>query len=518
MQRKHLLVLGVLVAALGFLTLPAAGLASGASLTWSPNSYDFMSVLPGQSASHTFMLTNSSASSISSSGMLSISLSGSGAAAYSITSNTCSGVALGRGKSCSVTVRFAPTTPAQSSYPAALVATGKKPAGGNATASLSGSAIRAPGLTLTKDNDANHDGTYSDTENVPTSAVYSYTVTYKLTISDSATSSAATITSISDNKVAAPLRSASTTDLDCADLIGIQIASGGTTTCFYDKTFTDGNTAQVVNTASVTLSNSVGSDSKTDTSTVNFPPQVDASVAFVQRSSVYGDANSGDFTLHNGGATAETVVVNVIYGEFNLGSLASTVAGGCQSAANLGYDIAWHCTVPIAAGATVTVAALHINQAGDFWSGTATIASATLPDPDTSNNTASGTVTFTPTPDLSLSPYDSDNGTDANGTKDYDYNNNLVTGGWSTTFTVTNSGTATSNTLSVDLSGDTVFSVGSDTCTGNTLAASGTCSFNITFTPAAGCERGDVYFGAADVNAQTNNTPYIDLQLQAFCP
>lgn len=130
--------LWLLTAALGALALflpLSAGAGGSPSIAWSPSgSYDYGAVTPGQTASKTFTLTNSGGSAT---GMLSVSLSGSGATAFSITSNTCGGTALGKGKSCAVTVRFAPTTAGQS-YSATLTATGKKPPS-NASITLTGS-------------------------------------------------------------------------------------------------------------------------------------------------------------------------------------------------------------------------------------------------------------------------------------------------------------------------------------------------------------------------------------------
>src|SRR3954453_3347593 len=99
MQRRHLLVLGVLVAAIGVLLLPTAGQAGGApSIAWSPSgTFDYGAVTPGQTASQTFTLRNSGGSATA---MLSVSLSGS--STFSITSNACTGIALGKGKSCAV--------------------------------------------------------------------------------------------------------------------------------------------------------------------------------------------------------------------------------------------------------------------------------------------------------------------------------------------------------------------------------------------------------------------------------
>ena len=50
--------------------------------------------------------------------------------------------------------------------------------------SVGGTASGATGTppSIAKDNDANHDGIYSDTESVPKSVTYPWTVTYRLTI------------------------------------------------------------------------------------------------------------------------------------------------------------------------------------------------------------------------------------------------------------------------------------------------------------------------------------------------
>jgi hypothetical protein len=279
MQRKHLLVFGVLVSAIGFLLLPSAGLAGSApSIAWSPPSYGYGPVHPSQTASQSFTLANSKTAG-SSTGALTISITGTGRAAYSITSNSCNGVALGKGKSCAVTVQFAPTTAGQD-YPASLVATGKKPAGGAATAALSGSgtpAVQPPVLSVTQGNDANQDGAYSGQETLPTTTTYPHTVSFFVSITNSS-SSPAVITSISDDKVPPPLVSASTTDTDCADLIGILIGSDATITCNYDETLADGTTPNIINTVTVTATNNAGSDSRAVASTVRVWPVVSVTI------------------------------------------------------------------------------------------------------------------------------------------------------------------------------------------------------------------------------------------------
>ena len=82
---------------------PAHAASTPAALAWSPTQYDFGSVPVGQTPSRTFTLRNTGGRS---SGNLMVSLAGS--AVFSITTNGCTGRALGPNKSCSVAVRYAP--------------------------------------------------------------------------------------------------------------------------------------------------------------------------------------------------------------------------------------------------------------------------------------------------------------------------------------------------------------------------------------------------------------------------
>jgi hypothetical protein len=122
-------------------------------------------------------------------------------------------------------------------------------------------------------------------------------------------------------------------------------------------------------------------------------------------------------------------------------------------------------------------------------------------------------------PNLSLSPGGL-LGTSNTGTKNYAYDpaNGAPIGSWSTTFTVTNNGTGTSNMLQV-IGGDSLFVLSNDTCSGNALVPSGTCTFDITATAPAGCNPGDP-FGPAPfvVNVQDNGSPYIFLTTFGICP
>jgi HYDIN/CFA65/VesB family protein len=141
----------IVVAACAMVALltPAAAQARGTApaIDWSPTTdvgtYDYGAVTPGQTVSLTFTLTNTGGSATA---MLTVTFSGS--AAFSMTSDGCTGTSLGPGKSCDVTVQYAPTTAGQSDS-ATLDASGKKVA---ASASLtltgSGAVTGTPDLTL----------------------------------------------------------------------------------------------------------------------------------------------------------------------------------------------------------------------------------------------------------------------------------------------------------------------------------------------------------------------------------
>ena len=113
----------VLVAAAALLLVPAAGQAGGApSIAWSPTTsdgtYDYGAVNVGQTASQTFTLTNSGGRAT---GTLAVALSG--PSAFTITADGCTARSLGPGKSCNVTVQYAPTV--GGSGTATLTATGE---------------------------------------------------------------------------------------------------------------------------------------------------------------------------------------------------------------------------------------------------------------------------------------------------------------------------------------------------------------------------------------------------------
>src|SRR5206468_10309140 len=111
-------------AAVAMLTPAAAQARVAPAIDWSPTTnigtYDYGAVTPGQTASQTFTLTNSGGSATA---MLTVVLSP--LAAFSMTSDACTGTSLGPNKSCAVVVQYAPSTAGQSDS-ATLSASGKK--------------------------------------------------------------------------------------------------------------------------------------------------------------------------------------------------------------------------------------------------------------------------------------------------------------------------------------------------------------------------------------------------------
>ena len=116
---------------------------------------------------------------------------------------------------------------------------------------------------MAKDNDANHDGVFSDTENVPTNATYPWVVTYRLTLSAGTFSHR--IAAIGDD-----LTSTLTSTLSspsCATLVGTTIAAATSEVCYYDVTLARALSAPLMNTATITW-DSGGADATSNTSVV----------------------------------------------------------------------------------------------------------------------------------------------------------------------------------------------------------------------------------------------------------
>jgi hypothetical protein len=123
------------------------------------------------------------------------------------------------------------------------------------------------GTDVAVENDANHDGIFSDSESVPKNVTYPWTVTYRLTLMVPHVD--ATVNSLTDNTTGPPLDTASPLSPNCSSLVGSLISAPATVTCYYDATIAQAGSVPLVNTA--TFQYNGPRDSAFDTSTVNFP-------------------------------------------------------------------------------------------------------------------------------------------------------------------------------------------------------------------------------------------------------
>lgn len=173
-KRVVRIMLAATIAAGALLVVVVGGQAGGSrptpSIDWSPSTsggFDFGLVAVGKTASQTFTLTNSGGSA---SAALTVTLSG--PPTVTITDDTCTATSLGPGKSCTVTVQYAPTTSGPSGE-VTLEATGKK-AAADATLSIAGhsalvfvaSGPAVPGLSPLNENPAHPESSATGTARV----------------------------------------------------------------------------------------------------------------------------------------------------------------------------------------------------------------------------------------------------------------------------------------------------------------------------------------------------------------
>ncbi len=121
--------------------LTASGLTPG-QLTIMPGSRDFGGVVTGgNSAATVFTVSNSGGVPT---GAIAVSFGGTGAARFNTTANTCAGMTLAPGATCTISARFSPTTVGVQN--AMLVATATP--GGSATAALTGRGLAPAQLVI----------------------------------------------------------------------------------------------------------------------------------------------------------------------------------------------------------------------------------------------------------------------------------------------------------------------------------------------------------------------------------
>ena len=134
MKRSMLLLPAMLLALASFTPLGAAAPRPPAALAFTPSgSYNFGTLEVGTTASKAFTLTNTGGTA---SGALAVSLTGS--ATFTKTADACTGISLGAGKSCSVTVQYSPSGAGASDAAQLNATNGKKKGSTTASVALSG--------------------------------------------------------------------------------------------------------------------------------------------------------------------------------------------------------------------------------------------------------------------------------------------------------------------------------------------------------------------------------------------
>src|SRR5436309_11403300 len=234
-----------------------------------------------------------------------------------------------------------------------------------------------PNISVVKDNDGNRDTFFTDNETLPANAVYPYTVTYKVSITNSGGSG--TISSIIDDKTGSLTLTGSTTAPagapSCASLIGTTIGTGVSKTCNYDVTFGNANASQVINQVTVTVTSPAGNSQASDRATVNFPQSASLTLAKSASPTSYnamGQVITYTYTITNSGNI--TLAGPFSVSDDKLGTISPCGAG------------------PLALGASTSCTSIHTITQADIDAGSITN-KATASGNGLTSNQASFTVT-----------------------------------------------------------------------------------------------------------------------------
>ncbi|MBA3464837.1 MAG: choice-of-anchor D domain-containing protein, partial [Deltaproteobacteria bacterium] len=445
----------------GAVTAGLLGIASGSpALAISPPSRGFGSVTVGSmSPAQTFTVTNLGGQV---SGVPAATLTGAGAAQFATAGNTCTAT-LAPGASCTVQVRFAPTASGAASAALSITAT----PGGTVTAALAGDGASAGGIVFVPSNT-----TFPATAVGDTSAVQTLTV---LNTGSSPTSA------ISVSSSAAEI---STTN-SCSTL-----APGAT--CTISVTFapsaTGARTGTITATAATggTATAAVGGDGipRLEIIALESGPVVDpASFG----TSIINNTTPVDVLIlvRNNTATAKTFGVTPSFGSpaqyAVVSNTCSTTIGGAGGLCTVGVRFA-----PTSAGTKTGSIAF------DIGAGAANRA--------VQNLTGAGTEA------LRITALDgTDFGSIAVNT----------TSPSPLRFRVTNpAGSQTSGTLAVALAGGAAFALGTDGCTGQTLAAGASCVVQVTFAPTTVA----MAMTTLTATASPGGMPFIDISGAGVAP
>jgi hypothetical protein len=410
--------------------------------TFNPTSVTFTNAITGQPASQLIRVMSDGTASLN---VASMTLSGSGAAAYSLSADTCSGQQWPATIGCSVTVTFAPT--AYGSYPASLLVADDAAASpqsislsGNylqSNATVSPSTLAFGGLrpgntaspqTVTLTNDGN------STVHVTTAAL---TGDPSFTLTADACSNAAL----------AP-------EAICTVQVGFAPAASGPLQATLSFSDDAANAPQVV---AVTGSG------------------IQPAVSVAPSSLAFGNQLAGTTS-----PSRSVVVTNSGTDALNIGAAAvdapfAIASDACSNAA-------------VAPGSACTIQVNFTPTAPGDFSGTLSIQDDAPGSPHRVGLTGTGTNPHATASPASIAFGDVRVGTTA-----------------SQTATLTNDGSMTIHLSAATLTGETIFSLTADACSGATLAAGAACTVQVNFAPLA--SSGPNQLATLTFNDDASNTP-----------
>jgi uncharacterized repeat protein (TIGR01451 family) len=315
-----------------------------------------------------------------------------------------------------------------------------------------------PDITVEKDNDANEDGIFTDSE---TALAGGEDVTFRVTVTNNTTEDVTIGSIVDDTHVL--------TGSDCAARVGTILAASTSISCTFVGTITSDENSTEINTTTVTVSDDENNSTiGTDTSTVIVPDLLPA-ISVTKLNDANDDSNFSDdettislgqevtFQVTINNTTAEILTLDAISDDLH-----TVLLGDCSST-----------TIAANGSVTCTYTGIAPNEDNQVEVNTVSVNVS-----DDENNSANGSDTSTVrTPDIQPN-ITVTKLNDANGNAIFSDDEVATTLGQAVTFQVT----IMNNTIeSLELTSisDNLHSVGLGDCSSTTIAASGsvTCTY-----------------------------------------
>lgn len=212
-------------------------------------------------------------------------------------------------------------------------------------------------VSIAASNDANHDGTFSNSENIAKNATFPLSVTFRLVLTDIHPTAPATI-SITDQN-SSTLTSAMAPS--CASVNGMTLVPAQSVTCYYDATIAGPSSTTFSDTASVRWGN--GGDTASDSTTVNFPSLTVAKSSTTTLVSAVGQVVPYSYLVTNTGSVA---LSGINVSDNNVDSAPSCPGTSLSVGASMTCTAQHTATVgDLAAGKVANVVTVTSNEAAD---------------------------------------------------------------------------------------------------------------------------------------------------------